>query len=161
AILRNGIRDRGTHYRLVQFAPPTTLNADVRSRYERNCMGVMQQVRFDPKTKQTIDVVLFVNGLPLATAELKNAYTGQTATNAIKQYMKDRKFKSGTPLIDFNQRALVHFAADTAECYMTTRLAGDKTYFLPFNQGNDGRKGNPVADSKYSTHYLWDTIWQK
>ena len=161
AILRNGIRDRGTHYRLVQFAPPTTLNADVRARYERNRMGVMQQVRFDPKTNQTIDVVLFVNGLPLATVELKNAYTGQTATHAIKQYMKDRKVKPGTPLVDFNLRALVHFAADTAECYMTTRLAGDKTYFLPFNQGDDGRKGNPVANGKYSTHYLWDTIWQK
>ena len=75
-------------------------------------------------------------GLPLATVELKNAYTGQTATNALKQYMKDRVPKASTPLIDFNQRALVHFAVDTAECYMTTRLAGDKTFFLPFNQGN-------------------------
>ncbi|WP_335987506.1 type I restriction endonuclease subunit R [Spongiibacter tropicus] len=160
-VLRNGIRDRGVSYKLVQFAPPTSLNADVAKRYERNRMGVMQQVRFDPKTNQTIDVVLFVNGLPLATVELKNAYTGQTATNAIKQYMKDRKPNAKTPLIAFNQRALVHFAADTAECYMTTKLDGDKTYFLPFNQGNNGRKGNPVAKGNYSTHYLWDEVWQK
>ncbi|WP_321529011.1 type I restriction endonuclease [Sedimenticola selenatireducens] len=161
AILRNGIRDRGVAYRLVQFAPPTSLNPDVANRYALNRMGVMQQVRFDSKTQQTIDVVLFVNGLPLATIELKNAYTGQTATNAIKQYMRDRKPKSSTPLIDFNQRALVHFAADTAECYMTTRLDGDKTYFLPFNKGNNGRKGNPVAEGNYSTHYLWDEVWKK
>ena len=160
AILRGGIRDRGVHFKLVQFAPPTRLNPEVAKRYARNRMGVMQQVRFDPNTQQTIDVVLFVNGLPLATVELKNAYTGQTATNAIKQYMRDRKPKAGTPLIDFNQRALVHFAADTAECYMTTRL-GDKAYFLPFNQGDKGRKGNPVGPSNYSTHYLWDEVWQK
>jgi type I restriction enzyme R subunit len=160
-VLRKGIRDRGVHYRLVQFAPPTSLNPEVKRRYERNRLGVMQQVRFDPKTQQTLDVVLFVNGLPLATVELKNAYTGQTATNALKQYMKDRVPKASTPLIDFNQRALVHFAADTAECYMTTRLAGDKTFFLPFNQGNQGRKGNPAAEGHYSTHYLWDNVWQK
>ena len=135
-VLRKGIRDRGVHYRLVQFAPPTSLNPEVKRRYERNRLGVMQQVRFDPRTQQTLDVVLFVNGLPLATVELKNAYTGQTATNALKQYMKDRVPKASTPLIDFNQRALVRFAVDTAECYMTTRLAGDKTFFLPFNQGN-------------------------
>ncbi|MCP5352236.1 MAG: type I restriction endonuclease subunit R [Chromatiales bacterium] len=165
AILRGGVRDRGVHFKLVQFAPPTSLNPEVARRYARNRMGVMRQVRFDPKTQQTIDVVLFVNGLPLATVELKNAYTGQTATNAIKQYMRDRVPQSGsgsgTPLIDFNQRALVHFAADTAECYMTTRLAGDKTYFLPFNQGDHGRKGNPVAEGNYSTHYLWNQVWQK
>ncbi len=162
SVLRNGVRDRGIHYRLLQFAPPTSLNPDVKRRYERNRMGVMRQVRFDPKTKETIDVVLFVNGLPLATVELKNAYTGQTATHAIKQYMQDRKPRNGrTPLIDFNQRALVHFAVDTAECYMTTRLRGDKTHFLPFNRGNSGRKGNPSADGRYSTHYLWDEVWQK
>lgn len=160
-VLRNGIRDRGVTYKLVQFAPPTSLNPEVASRYARNTMGVMQQVRFDPKTNQTIDVVLFVNGLPLATVELKNAYTGQTATNAIKQYMRDRKPNAKTPLIAFNQRALVHFAADTSECYMTTKLDGDRTYFLPFNQGDNRRKGNPVADKDYSTHYLWKHVWQK
>ena len=160
-VLRKGIRDRGVHYKLVQFAPPTSLNPEVKRRYERNRLGVMQQVRFDPKTQQAIDVVLFVNGLPLATVELKNAYTGQTATNALKQYMKDRVPKASTPLIDFNQRALVHFAADTAECYMTTKLDGKKTYFLPFNQGDNGRKGNPVAEGNYSTHYLWNEVWQK
>jgi type I restriction enzyme R subunit len=161
AVLRSGIHDRGVHFKVVQFAPPTSLNPEVAKRYARNRMGVMQQVRFDPKTQQTIDVVLFVNGLPLATVELKNAYTGQTATNAIKQYMKDRVPKTSTPLIDFNQRALVHFAADTAECYMTTKLDGKKTYFLPFNKGDNGHKGNPVADGNYSTHYLWDEVWQK
>lgn len=161
AILRNGVRDRGVKFHLVQFAPPTSLNADLAKGYQLNKMGVMQQVRFNPTTNETIDVVLFVNGLPLATIELKNAYTGQTAPNAIKQYMCDRKPKANTPLISFNQRALVHFAADTSECFMTTRLAGDKTYFLPFNQGNNGRKGNPVADKNYSTHYLWTELWQK
>jgi len=161
AILRGGVRDRGVHFKLVQFAPPTSLNPEVARRYARNRLGVMRQVRFDPKTQQTIDVVLCVNGLPLATVELKNAYTGQTATHAIKQYMRDRAPKASTPLIDFNQRALVHFALDTAECYMTTRLAGKKTFFLPFNQGNAGRKGNPVAEGRYSTHYLWDEVWRK
>lgn len=161
AVLRAGVRDRGVHIQLVQFAPPTTLNPDVARRYAANRMGVMRQVRFNPKTQQTLDVALLVNGLPLATVELKNAYTGQRATHAIRQYMMDRKPEAGTPLIRFNQRALVHFAVDTSDCYMTTRLAGKATYFLPFNRGNNGRRGNPPVRDNYRTHYLWDELWQK
>ena len=161
AVLRAGLRDRGVHIQLVQFAPPTTLNPDVARRYAANRMGVMRQVRFDPNTQQTLDVVLLVNGLPLATVELKNAYTGQRASHAIRQYMMDRKPSASTPLIGFNQRALVHFAVDTAECYMATRLAGKKTYFLPFNRGHNGRRGNPPVSDNYRTHYLWDELWQK
>ena len=161
-VLRNGITDRGVSFKVVQFKPASGMNPDLKNRYDQNQLGIMRQVRFDPATNQTIDTVLFVNGLPVATIELKNAYTGQTVLNAIKQYIKDRKPNKKTPLIDFNTRALVHFALDTSECWMTTRLSGNKTYFLPFNQGNDGRKGNPVSKSGgHRTAYMWESVWEK
>ena len=163
-VVRNGVRDRGQHLRLAYFRPPTRLNPDTERRYDQNRLTVMRQVRYDLDSNRVIDMLLSLNGLPIATVELKNAFTGQRAEHAIDQYKKDRVPTAKTPLLQHKKRALVHFAADTDEAYMTTRLAGDKTFFLPFNAGNDGGKGN-AADhhyqTEYKTGYLWEEIWQR
>lgn len=163
-VVRNGVRDRGQHLRLAYFRPPTRLNPDTERRYDQNHLTVMRQVRYDLDSNRVIDMLLSLNGLPIATVELKNAFTGQRAEHAIDQYKKDRVPTAKTPLLQHKKRALVHFAVDTDEAYMTTRLSGDKTFFLPFNAGNDGGKGN--ADDHhyqtgYKTGYLWEEIWQR
>jgi type I restriction enzyme R subunit len=101
-----------------------------------------------------VDVVLSLNGIPVATAELKNPLTGQTWRNAVQQYQNDRDPKD--QIFQFKKCALVHFAVDPDEVYMTTRLNGRSTYFLPFNKGNDNAAGNPVNPDGYKTAYLWE-----
>jgi type I restriction enzyme R subunit len=163
-VVRNGIKDRGQHLKLAYFKPPTTLNPETEKLYGKNRLTVMRQVYFDTASKSSIDMLLSLNGMPIATVELKNAFTGQRTINAIKQYLKDRVPSVKTPLIQYKKRALVHFAVDTDDVYMATRLAGDKTFFLPFNTGNKGGKGNPVDhDYKtgYKTGYLWEQVWQR
>ena len=163
-VVRNGVRDRGQHLHLSYFRPPTSLNPETELRYRKNRLTVMRQVRYDPDSKHTIDLLLSLNGLPIATVELKNAFTGQRTGHAIQQYIKDRVPTSKTPLIQFKKRALVHFAVDTDEAYMTTRLSGNKTFFLPFNTGNQGGKGNPDGhpyQTGYKTGYLWEEVWQR
>jgi type I restriction enzyme, R subunit len=163
-VVRNGVKDRGQHLHLAYFRPPTTLNPDTEKLYSNNRLTVMRQVHFDLGSKASIDMLLSLNGLPIATVELKNAFTGQRSINAIKQYIKDRIPGIKTPLIQYKKRALVHFAVDTDDVYMTTRLAGDSTFFLPFNTGNNGGKGNPVDHeyaTGYKTGYLWENIWQR
>ena len=163
-VVRNGVRDRGQHLCLSYFRPPTRLNPETELRYRQNRLTVMRQVRYDPDSNHTIDLLLSLNGLPIATVELKNAFTGQRTGHAIQQYIKNRVPTSKTPLIQFKKRALVHFAVDTDEAYMTTRLSGNKTFFLPFNTGNQGGKGNPDDHSYqtgYKTGYLWEEVWQR
>ena len=162
-VIRNGVRDRGQHLHLSYFRPPTRLNPETDLRYRQNRLTVMRQVRYDPDSNHTIDLLLSLNGLPIATVELKNAFTGQHSGHAIQQY-KTRVPTSKTPLIQFKKRALVHFAVDTDEAYMTTRLSGNKTLFLPFNTGNQGGKGNPdnhPYQTGYKTGYLWEAVWQR
>ena len=163
-VVRNGVRDRGQHLRLAYFRPPTRLNPDTERCYDQNRLTVMRQARYDLDSNRVIDMLLSLNGLPIATVELKNAFTGQRVGDAVRQYVKDRVPTARTPLLQHKKRALVHFAVDTDEAYMTTRLAGDKTFFLPFNAGNNGGKGN--ADDHhyqtgYKTGYLWEEIWQR
>ena len=163
-VVRNGVRDRGQHLRLAYFRPPTRLNIETEKRYNQNRLTVMRQVRYDVDSNNSIDMLLSLNGLPIATVELKNAFTGQRTGHAIQQYIKDRVPTVRTPLIQFKKRALVHFAVDTDDVYMTTRLSGDKTFFLPFNTGNKGGKGNPgdhQYQTGYKTGYLWEDIWQR
>lgn len=163
-VLRNGVRDRGQTLRLAYFKPATTLNPETEQRYQQNRLTIMRQVYYDLDSNNSIDMLLSLNGLPIATVELKNAFTGQKTINAIKQYIKDRKPTTKTPLIQFNKRALVHFAVDTDEVFMTTRLNGNHTFFLPFNKGNKGGKGNPDKHSYvtgYKTGYLWEEVWQR
>ena len=119
----------------------------------------MRQVKYSNKNENSIDMVIFVNGLPLFTTELKNQFTGQNVINAISQYRTDRDQKE--KLLTF-KRCLTHFAADTEQVYMTTRLTGLTTYFLPFNKGSKSSSGNPEApEGKYKTHYLWEEMWSK
>ena len=150
-VIRNGVRDRGQQIQLVYFKPATSLNPETEALYKQN-----RQVYYDLTSNNSLDMVLFINGLPIATVELKNQFTGQNWTHAVRQYKKDRVPSLKTPLLQFKKRALVHFAVDTDEVYMATRLMGDSTYFLPFNTGSGGGKGNPDAhhyQSGYKTAY--------
>ncbi len=163
-VLRNGVRDRGQTLHLAYFKPATGLNPDTEKRYQQNRLTVMRQVYYDLESKKSIDMLLSLNGLPIATVELKNAFTGQRSINAIRQYLKDRVPSNKTPLIQFKKRALVHFAVDTDEAYMATKLAGKGTFFLPLNTGNHGGKGNPDQHdyaTGYKTGYLWEQVWQR
>lgn len=159
-VMRHGTKFYGQVIRIAYFRPAHGLNPDVLELYEKNRLAVVRQVHFDPKNSdQSLDLVLFLNGVPVVTAELKNAMTGQTIHNAIKQYKKSRDAQA--PIFRFKERALVHFAVDTDEAQFTTRLAGDSTYFLPFNKGHQNGKGNPPAEGKHRTHYLWEEVWER
>ena len=114
-VVRNGVRDRGQIIQLAYFKPATGLNPDTEKRYQQNRLTVMRQVYYDLGSKNSIDMLLSLNGLPIATVELKNAFTGQRSINAIRQYLKDRVPSNKTPLVQFKKRALVHFAVDTDE----------------------------------------------
>lgn len=156
-------RGASAHFRMCQFKPATTLNRTVAEHYEKVRLRVARQVYFSPKRGDTrsIDLVFFVNGLPVATCELKSFFKQQWRT-AVTQYRKDRD-PAGQPLLGFGTRALVHFAVDDDQVHMTTKLAGEKTYFLPFNRGHDdtGAAGNPVNPSGPATSYLWEEVLQR
>ena len=125
--------------------------------YDANRLTVTRQLPFDPDSNKTLDLCLFVNGIPVATAELKNHLTGQNIEHAIKQYRNDRDPKNVT----LGRRALVHFAVDPDAVAMTTKLEGKATRFLPFNLGHDLGKGNPPNPDGHKTSYLWERVWAK
>ncbi|MEC8812945.1 MAG: DEAD/DEAH box helicase family protein [Pseudomonadota bacterium] len=179
-VLRHPIRDRGTRFFLCQFKPEHDLNADTLIWYQKNRLRVVPELVYspwcnemgevadpsDPKAKRwRIDLVLFVNGLPVATLELKSEFK-QAVQNAIKQYKTTRlpidpTTKKQEPLLTFKRGALVHFAVSQYEVYMATRLEGDDTFFLPFNKGtHDGGAGNDVPEDRdqYATDYLWNEV---
>jgi type I restriction enzyme R subunit len=179
-VLRHELRDRGTRFSLCQFKPEHDLNPDTLSRYEQNRLRVVPELVYSPWStdeheaetgtrakKWRIDLVLFVNGLPVATLELKSEFK-QAVQNAIKQYKTTRfaidpATKKPEPLLTFKRGALVHFAVSQYEVYMSTRLEGDDTFFLPFNKGTkEGGAGNDVpADvNQYATDYLWNRVLQ-
>jgi len=158
-VLREGFRMVGTggeDFKMVQYRPAHGLNPEIEARYKLNRLRVMQQVHYSTKHQNSIDLVLFVNGLPVATIEIKTQFT-QSIEDAKRQYCDDRDPK-GEPLLTFKRGALVHFALSTEEIAMTTRLTGGSTYFLPFNKGHERRKGNPPNPDGYATHYLWEEI---
>lgn len=157
-LLRHGLDFFGHTFHLAYFAPASGLNPETAKLYKANRLTVTRQVHFSLQHEQSIDILLSFNGLPVATAELKNAFTGQSVRNAIQQY-RDRDHRE--TLFAFRKRALVHFAVDTDECYMATRLEGAGTRFLPFNQGNHKGAGNPENPNGYRTHYLWEQIWKR
>ncbi|MCC6351909.1 MAG: type I restriction endonuclease subunit R [Fimbriimonadaceae bacterium] len=160
-VLRHGFKFYGKTFRLCYFKPAHGLNEATLALYAKNQLMLTRQVPCHPGETKTVDMVFSVNGVPVATCELKNPGSGQTWRNAIHQYQTLRDPRA--PLFQFKKRALVHFAADTDEVYMTTRLAWDKTYFLPFNRGSDPGEvkcgaGNPQHPSGYRTGYLWQDI---
>ncbi len=158
--LRHGFKCYGKTLRIAFFKPAHGLNADLEARYAANILGLTRQLHFSPKSEKSLDVTLSLNGIPLITLELKNPLTGQTVANAMGQYRRDRDPRE--KIFTFKQRTLVHFAVDTEEVYMTTRLAGSATHFLPFNQGNDSGAGNPTDPEgrNYRTAYLWENVLQ-
>lgn len=158
-VLRHGITDYGVSLKLAYFKPAHTMAPELGELYGRNRLSVARQVRYSAKHANELDLVLFINGLPVATAELKNPLTGQTAQDAIAQYRRDRDPKD--LLLSFKCRALVHFAVDPDEVYMTTRLTGEDTAFLPFNLGRGTGAGNPDNPSGYRTAYLWERVWAR
>lgn len=156
-VLKHGIKDYGVKLDLAYFKPPTDLNPDQFILYQQNILSVTEELNNEGDKR--IDLVIFLNGIPIITMELKNPFTNQNYKNAIKQYKYYRSNKE--QLFRFKERAIVNFAMDTDEVYMTTKLAGEKTFFLPFNKGNNGRAGNPPVEGKLRTHYLWEEILQK
>lgn len=158
-VLRHGIKDYGVYLDLAYFKPASKLNTETVKLYEKNRISVTRQVHYSTKNENSIDMLICVNGLPVVVLELKNPFTGQTYEDAIMQYKKDRS--PNELLFQFKKRAIVFFAVDTQEAYMTTRLSGDKTSFLPFNKGCDGGKGNPDNPDGIKTAYLWEEILQK
>lgn len=158
-VLRHGFRDYGVHYRMAYFKPASGLNPETQRLYQFNRLTITRQVRYSLKNKNSIDMLLSLNGLPVATVELKNQFTGQNVADAEKQFTEDRDPRE--LLFQFKKRALVHFAVDTDEVYMTTKLEGRGTKYLPFNKGHNNGAGNPPNPNGYKTAYLWEEVWEK
>ena len=165
-VLRHGIELIGVKGKLpfAQFKPALALNAEIMERYGANRLRVVRQVRYAQVGELCIDLVLFLNGVPVATVELKSDFT-QSVEDAVNQYRFDRlprpKGQPAEPLLAFSSGALVHFAVSNSAVYITTRLDGPATVFLPFNKGDCGGAGNPPHPSGHRTAYLWEDIWAK
>lgn len=157
--LRHGIKDRGVPLRLVYNKPPSMLNQLLVENYEKNIFTISRQVYYSQTSQNSLDTVLFLNGFPIVVMELKNQLTGQTYEDAEKQLKTTRN--PNELLFQFKKRVIVYFAVDTDEISMTTQLKGTDTYFLPFNRGNNGGKGNPVMYNNYRSAYLWNDVLQK
>jgi type I restriction enzyme R subunit len=152
-VLREGIRDRGQSLKLAFFKPTHSKTPEHQEWYDQNRLTIIRQLKYSKRNENSIDIVIFINGLPVITMELKNALTGQRHTHAIKQYMKDRDPKE--PLLEF-QRCLVHFAVGTEKVSMCTELKGKSTFFLPFNKGLTN-----YDDDGFATSYLWKDVLTK
>jgi type I restriction enzyme R subunit len=166
-VLRHGVEMIGLKQKLLlaQFKPALAMNSDILTRYAANRLRVVRQVRYSVHNENCLDLVLFLNGLPVATVELKTDFT-QSVEDAVDQYRFNRlprtKGHAAEPLLAFLTGALVHFAVSNSEVYMTTKLAGPETTFLPFNKGNDGAAGNPPnPKSGHQTAYLWEEVWER
>ncbi len=152
-VLRKGVRDRGCHFKLTYFLPSSGMNPDHQQLYAQNRFSLIRQLKYSEKNEKSLDMTLFLNGLPLVTMELKNSLTGQVVTDAEKQYRTSRD--SREPLFQF-KRSLVHFAVGNEKVSMTTHLQRGKTRFFPFNKGIE----NPVNPEGHKTAYLWEDILQ-
>ncbi|QDU53129.1 type I restriction endonuclease subunit R [Gimesia panareensis] len=165
SVLRQGFDVLGMRQKLkmVQFKPALAINPEIMRDYAANRLRVVRQVRYSEHNQNSIDLVFFLNGVPVATIELKTDNT-QSIEDAVDQYRHDRdpapKGQAAEPLLSFPSGALVHFAVSSREAKMTTRLAGTATHFLPFNLGNEGAAGNPVNPDGYMVSYLWEQVWQ-
>jgi len=165
SLLRHGFKDKNARFQLCQFKPSHGFNPEIAERHAKVRCRVVRQVRYSLGNENSLDLVLFVNGIPLATLELKTDFT-QSVDDAIRQYRNDRLPKDTStkrvePLLTFKRRALVHFAVSTDKVYMTTELKGKGTRFLPFNQGNHGAAGNPANPNGYRTSYLWERVLER
>jgi type I restriction enzyme R subunit len=161
ATLRHGFKCYGRTLHVAFFKAAHELNPELEARYAANRLGVTRQLRYSARSEHSLDVILSLNGIPVATVELKNPMTGQTVEDARRQYKQNRDPREA--IFEFKRRTLVHFAVDTEAVLMTTRLAGGATHFLPFNKGCDGGAGNPPdpVGRTYRTAYLWEEVLQR
>jgi type I restriction enzyme R subunit len=161
ATLRHGFKCYGRPLRVAFFKAAHELNPELESRYKANRLSVTRQLHFSAHSEKSLDLTIALNGIPIATAELKNPLTGQNVEDARRQFQQDRDPREA--IFEFKRRTLVHFAVDTESVLMTTRLAGAATHFLPFNKGCDGGAGNPPdpAGRSYRTAYLWEEVLQR
>jgi len=157
-VLRKGVKFYGKRIRLAYFKPASGLNPDTLALYAKNRLAVTRQAKYSAKNENSVDMLLSINGLPVATLELKNHLTGQTVEDAKAQYIgRDHT----EPLFQFAKRALVHFAVDPDLAFMTTKPDGKHTIFLPFNRGNGTGAGNPENPGGYRTAYLWEEVLER
>ena len=164
SVMRNGFKHRGIPFRVCYFKPESGLNQTATDNYNANEITVNRQWYYSANNKNSVDMVIAVNGIPVFAFELKNQYTGQDIENAKRQWMYDRDPRENC--FRFNNRVLAFFCVDQLEACMTTKLAGKNTIFLPFNQGsngagNDGGKGNPPNPNGYPTAYLWENVFSR
>lgn len=165
-VIRHGVEMVGVRgmISLAQFKPAMGTNPEIIATYQANRLRVVRQLRYSTANENCIDLALFLNGVPVATVELKTDFT-QSIADAIDQYRFDRlprpKGQNPEPLLTFPNGALVHFAVSNSEVHMTTKLAGGATRFLPFNKGNDGGAGNPLNPLGHRTAYLWEDVWER
>ena len=159
AVIRHGFKCFGKLIRVAFFAPAHSMNPDTERLYAANRLTVTRQLHYSTKNENSMDVVLSLNGVPVVTAELKNPMSGQNVGHAKQQYRTDRDPRER--VFEFKKRSLVHFAVDPDEVYMSTRLDGKKTRFLPFNLGDGTAAGNPENPDGYKTAYLWERVWQR
>ncbi|CUR51344.1 Helicase, type I site-specific restriction-modification system restriction subunit [Nitrosotalea devaniterrae] len=157
-VIRKGVKISDIHLDCAYFKPVSKLNPESQKQYHKNIFSIIRQARYSKRNENSLDLLLCLNGLPIATGEIKNPFTGQTYEDAIRQYQQDRD--PDEKIFQFKKRTLVHFAIDPYQIHMTTKLNKENTAFLPFNKGKDGGAGNPES-STYPTSYLWTEIWQK
>ena len=150
-VLRKGVKDRGCHFDLVFFEPKSGLNPEHKDLYKQNQFSIVRQLKYSIHNENSIDVGLFINGIPIIMMELKNSLTGQTHLDGEKQWRRDRDPKE--PLFRF-KKLLVYFSVGNEKVSMSTRLMGEKTRFLPYNKGME----NPVNPNGFQTHYLWEEV---
>ncbi|MBQ7384542.1 MAG: type I restriction endonuclease subunit R, partial [Clostridia bacterium] len=163
-VLRQGFKHRGITFRVCYFKPESHLNQTATAQYAKNVFNCNRQWYYSADTKNSVDMVIVLNGIPVFAFELKNQYTGQNVDNAKRQWMYDRDPRE--VCFQFNKRILGYFCVDHTEAWMTTKLDGKDTFFLPFNQGSngaghDGGKGNPANPDGYPTAYLWENVFNR
>jgi type I restriction enzyme R subunit len=165
-VIRHGVEMVGVRglIQMAQFKPAMGVNPDTIATYRANRLRVVRQLRYSTANENCIDLGLFLNGIPVATVELKTDFT-QSIADAIDQYRFDRlprpKGQNAEPLLTFPSGALVHFAVSNSEVHMTTKLGGSATRFLPFNKGNESGAGNPLNEHGHRTAYLWEEVWDR
>ncbi len=164
SVLRHGFKHRGITFKVCYFKPESSLNQTAAALYAKNEITVNRQWYYSKDHKNSVDMVIAINGIPVFAFELKNQYTGQNVDNAKRQWMYDRDNRE--VCFQFNKRILGYFCVDQLEVWMTTKIDGKDTFFLPFNQGsngagNNGGKGNPSNPNGYPTAYLWEYVFQK
>ena len=156
-VLRRGVEEGPVRLEIMFFRPASGLNPEIEKLFRANVFSVMRQVKFSQTSEQSVDMVIFINGIPIFTAELKNELTGQNVEHAKRQYMTDRDPRE--KLFSFKQ-CVAHFAMDTNKVYVTTELKEWQTRFLPFNKGFENGGGNPPIEGKHKTYYLWEELFE-